>query len=198
MILFRVSQWYVSHVTYRGIKKREGAYTKVSYFFCSAYKQGKEPIIWYIRYRTLSSRIKNCSMLVNFRLTKSLIWEFSSRFAIIEVSVNWHIYYIKRYGSYHLQCCYCQLIGFQPTGDDQFSAVFLSFTNESWIVWDSIIFFILMTCHVHKRFYNPWVISRQRGLVFIRRKLFSQYFGKEKEMWEEWHTQSCIDMAYYI
>ena len=111
MILFRVSQWYVSHVTYRGIKKREGAFTKVSYFFRSEYKQGKEPIIWYIRYRTLSSRIKNCSMLVNFRLTKSLTWEFSSRFAMIEVSVNWHMYYIKRCGSYHLLFCYCQLIG---------------------------------------------------------------------------------------
>ena len=128
MILFRVSQWYVSHVTYRGIKKWEGAYTKVSYFFCSEYKQGKEPIIWYIGYRTLSSRIKNCSMLVNFRLTESLIWEFSSRFAIIEVSVNWHMYYIKRCGSYHPLRCYCQLIGFQPTGDDQFSAVFFSST----------------------------------------------------------------------
>ena len=193
MILFRVSQWYVSHVTYRGIKKRDGAYTKVSYFFCSAYKQGKEPIIWSIRYRTLSSRMKNCSMLVDLRLTKSLIWEFSSRFAMIEVSVNWHMYYIKRCGSYHLLFCYCQLIGFQPTGDDQFS-----FNDENWIVWDSIIFFILMTCYVHERFYNPWVISRQRGLVFTRRKQFSQYFGKEKEMWEEWHIHSSIDMAYYI
>ena len=130
MILFRVSQWYVSHVTYRGIKKREGAYTKVSYFFCSAYKQGKEPIVWYMKYKTLSSRIKNRSMLVNFRLTKSLIWEFSS---IIVVSVNWHMYYIKRCGSYYLLCCYCQLIAFQPTGDDQFSAVFFSFTNENWV-----------------------------------------------------------------
>ena len=55
-----------------------------------------------------------------------------------------------------------------------------------------------MTSYVHIRFYNPWVISRQRGFVFIRIKQFSQYFGKEKEMWEEWHTQSSIDMAYYI
>ena len=75
---------------------------------------------------------------------------------------------------------------------------FFSFTDENWIGWDSIIFYIRLTYYVHERFRNPWVISRQRGFVFIRIEQLSQYFGKEKEMWEEWHTQSSIDMAYYI